>query len=547
MKHLPKLGWMIVFVLVISMVLVACGGSEPAPAPTEAPSQAAEVQPTDAPAPTEPPAPTEAPPPEEPKILKLRITSDMMDLDPAFIPQNVDGIIGHNIYQGLIVYPGVLTETEDMLLAEPFTISEDGLTLSFKLREGVQFHKGYGELTAEDVKYSYERFLDPELDPPYRDDWAALDHVEVTGKYTGDIILSEPFAPLWKSTLPVTAGWIVSEAAMEEMGHDGYATSPIGSGPYEFAEWVPDQKVVLTRFEDYWGEPGEWDEIHFLPITENSSAEIALESGELDFGQIGTDAVQRFEDNPDFDVYPVDTLNYTWIAMNVQHPNLEDINVRRAIRAGIDVDSIIEAAYDGKYARACAMISPDMLGAWDDAPCYERDVEQAKAYLAEAGLDSHDVTLTYENTAEGTTIAEIVQANLAEVGINVELIPQEGGLFWEEGYGEEGAKVRQMAVMAYSTNPDPAWVSVWFTCEQVKEWNWMYWCDEEYDRLHEEGMLEMDVTQRADIYVQMQKLMDEAAHSVWLTYPTAFFVAKTDIDPVMMATAEFIPWRFKSK
>jgi peptide/nickel transport system substrate-binding protein len=174
-------------------------------------------------------------------------------------------------------------------------------------------------------------------------------------------------------------------------------------------------------------------------------------------------------------------------------------------------------------------------------------VEQAKAYLAEAGLETHSVTLTYENTADGRTTAEIVQANLAEVGINVELIPQDGALFWEEGYGEEGANVRQLAVMGYSTYPDPAWDTMWFTCAQVVEWNWMYWCSEEYDRLHEEGMRELDPDVRRDIYIRMQQLMDEAAHSVWIAYPTTFWVARAGLEPSIQPSASFIPWRFKSQ
>jgi peptide/nickel transport system substrate-binding protein len=539
--------------MVASVLLAACG--EDATATPEPVIQEA----TDAPAPTEA-APTEAPTEEptevpteepeaagEPNILTVRIPSDMMDLDPAFIPQNVDSDIAENIYSALIRYPGSYDEYVEDIIAEPLEVSEDGLSVSFTLREGVQFHKGYGELTAEDVKYSYERFLDPDLDPPYRDDWAALDHVEVTGKYTGVIILKEAFAPLWTSTLPATAGWIVSKKAMEEMGHDEHATNPIGSGPYQFEEWVPNQRVVLTRFEDYWGEPPEWDEIDFLVIVEDSAAEIALESGELDFAQIGTDAVERFEANPDFDVYSVATPNYNWIAMNVQHPNLEDVNVRRAIRAGIDVNSIIEVAYDGKYERACAMIAPSLLGYWPDAPCYERDVEQAKEYLAAAGLETLDITLTYENTAANGATAEVVQANLAEVGINVELIPEDGALFWEEGYGEQGAEVRQLAVMAYATNPDPAWVTVWFTCAQVQEWNWMYWCSEEYDQLHEQGMTEMDQDERGEIYIRMQQLMDEAAHSVWVAYPTNFWVAKAGLVPSVTPGGYFIPWRFTTE
>jgi peptide/nickel transport system substrate-binding protein len=246
-------------------------------------------------------------------------------------------------------------------------------------------------------------------------------------------------------------------------------------------------------------------------------------------------------------VFPVDTVNYNWIAMNVQHPNLEDVNVRRAIRAGIDVQAIIDVAYDGKYARACAMIAPDLLGYWPDAPCYERDVEQAKAYLAEAGLETLDVTLTYENVAPDNVIAELVQANLAEVGINVELVPQDGALFWEEGYGEEGAKVRQLAIMAYATYPDPAWDTMWFTCAQVQEWNWMYWCSEEFDRLHEEGMRELDPDKRRDIYIQMQELMDEDAIAVWTAYPTNFWVGRTGLVPSIQPSGSYIPWRFTSE
>jgi peptide/nickel transport system substrate-binding protein len=104
-----------------------------------------------------------------------------------------------------------------------------------------------------------------------------------------------------------------------------------------------------------------------------------------------------------------------------------------------------------------------------------------------------------------------------------------------------------MTVMAYSTNPDPAWDTVWFTCEQVKEWNWMYWCSEEYDALHDEGMITMDQSSRADIYIQMQKLMDDDAHSVWISYPTNFYAVKNTIVPSMLPTGDFKSYRFYSK
>ena len=142
-----------------------------------------------------------------------------------------------------------------------------------------------------------------------------------------------------------------------------------------------------------------------------------------------------------YTVYPIGLQSYGWIAMNVQHPKLKDVNVRKAIREGIDVPSILDAVYGGQYQRACAMIAPGMIGYWEDAPCYERNVDKAKEYLKAAGVDTLEVTLTYENGAEAQSTAEIVQANLAEVGIKVELVPQDGGVFWEEGYGENAPKV----------------------------------------------------------------------------------------------------------
>jgi peptide/nickel transport system substrate-binding protein len=506
--------------------------------------------------PTNPPEPTAAPvvattepaAPAGPKILKVRITADIQDMDPAFMTGSLENSITNNIYQGLIEYRGNYDKYFDALISEPLKVSADGLKISFKLREGVQFQKGYGEMTADDVKYSFERIIDPKVNASYRDNWKTLDHVEVTGKYTGDIILKEPFAPLFNSTLPATTGWIVSKKAVEEMGNDKLKTNPVGTGPYEFVEWVPNQKVVLKRFDGYWGLKAYWDEIDFLVIVENSAAEIALEAGEIDFTVLGTDAVDRLSADPKYAVYPIQLQSYGWIAMNVQHPNLKDVNVRKAIREAIDVPSILEAAYNGKYKQACAMVAPGMIGYWEQAPCYPRDVEKAKEYMKTAGVTSLDVTLTYDTNAENQTTAEIVQANLAEIGIKVELVPQDSGVFGEEGYGENGAKVRQLALMSYSTYPDPSFDTMWFTCAQVVEWNWMYWCSPEFDKLNDQGMKVLDPEKRKQIYIQAQQLMDQDAIAVWLYYPTNYYASRSSLDANYVDSGNaYYPWMFKEK
>jgi peptide/nickel transport system substrate-binding protein len=534
MKYLYKTGLLII---IFGLFLSACAApSTPAPAvATEAPLE-------------EPVVPeavvTEESAPMEEKVLRIRLgTSDVSNMDPAFIPTVEDENVAYSVYQGLVGFkPG----TYDLVnvLAETIDQSEDGLAIEFKLREGVQFHGGYGELTAEDVKFSFERIIDPEVASVYALDWAPLDNVEVTGKYTGIIHLKEVFAPLWKSTLPVQSGLIVSKKAVEEMG-DMYATHPIGTGPYEFVEWVPNQKVEIVRFEEYWGEKPEYDKIIFLPILDDSAAEIAMETGELDFGLISAASIDRFEADDRFEVEKLVTPNYMWLALNTQHPKLQDINVRQAIRYAVDISSVLEAAYEGQWPRACSLIAPGILGYWEDAPCYERDVEKAKEYMTAAGLDSLDLTITVIQLEADRTAAEVIQANLAEIGINLEIIVQDSATYYD--LESEGMQDRQLVYVWYAAQPDPIWFTEWFVCDQVGEWNWMNWCNTEYDQLNQDAIVELDEAKRADMYVQMQKLMDEDVIAVWVTNPTYFLAVKKGIVPSVMPTGRFLAWNFTSK
>jgi len=553
-SHNPILARLIITLVIAALLAVGCSTTTPTPPPVqeqvptveEAPAAA---EPTAATQPTaeEPTAePVEEPVAVEPKILKLRLVSDIENLDPAFQPTFEDEYASNGIMQPLVGYKPGTWELQNVL-ADSLTQSEDGLTIDFTLKEGVMFHGGYGEMTAEDVKFSYERIADPATESYYQIDWDTLDHVEVTGKYTGQIILKEPFAPLWNSTLPLVSSWVISKKAMEDMGMEGFAVHPIGTGPYEFVEWVPNQRVVLKRFADYWGDAPEWDELQFLPIVEDSAAEIALETGEIDFASVSAASVDRFEANPDFTVYNIPSLDYQWIAINVQHPKLQDVNVRKAIINAVDVDSIIAAAYDGKWQRACALIAPGQIGEWKDAPCYEPDIEKAKEYLQAANVDNLELTLTVDDLEASRTVAEVVQANLAEIGINVEIVVLDSSAFWEGGMGEAGVTNRQLTYVGYGTTPDPSWSTVWFTCDQVVEWNWMYWCNERYDELHNAAIRELDVDKRSEMYIEMQSLMDEDAIAVWVAYPTMHYVVQSNIEASISPHGRFMGWNFKSK
>jgi peptide/nickel transport system substrate-binding protein len=536
-------------IVLLSMVLSACGtpaatstsNSEPIP-PTQPASNETTV-PAQATAAPESTSSTSAA--KNNKTLTVHLYEDIQNVDPAFYPSDADESIMSDVYQGLVGWKPGSFDIENVL-ADEITKSADGKEIDFKLREGVQFHHGYGELTAEDVKFSYERLIDPNLKAVYASDWAALDHVEVTGKYTGKIILKDASAPLWVTTLPGTSGYILSKKAVEEKGNDGIATFPVGTGPYEFQEWKPNAYVKETLFKDYWGTKPEWETIVHQYIPEESSVDIALETGELDFGRVSPSSVERFQNNTKFQVIAVPSLDWEVLFMNVQHPLLKDPNVRKAIRSAIDVDSINQAVYEGKYQPLCNMMTPQMIGYWKDATCYKRDVEKAKAYLTQSGVTNLELHLAIQNTEDEKAVGEIIQANLADIGIKVDLDIEDDSTFTEEGFGPDAVNKRQLVYLNWINYPDPSLTTTFFKCDQVTQWNWMYYCNPEFDKLNDAAVQEMDPQKRADMYIEMQKMIDDEAGSVFVSNIVLYYVARNGIQPSITPHGRVWAWDFKS-
>ena len=487
-----------------------------------------------------------------PAKLTVRIPNDIANLDPAFYPASADEYVFTNIGEGLVSYkPGTFEVVNR--LAETFEPSADGLSYAFTLKPGIKWQKDYGEVSAEDVKFSYERIAgmtQPKIDSPYTGDWAPhLKEVVVKDKLSGTIVLKQPFAPLMRSTLPTAvSGIVLPKKAVEERG-EKFATDPVGSGPYEFVQWTPKKQVTLKRFADYSGAFDEYlgsafPEIHFLPITDDGAADIALETGEIDFGLISLPGIGRFEDNDEFVVTTAPTLDYNWIGMNQEHPKLKDIRVRQAIRLAVDVPAILEAAFEGRFARANAIIPESMgLGYWADAPQYDRDVEAAQALLQEAGVSNLALSLLYTEETGSKTVVQVVQENLAEVGITLSLDLVDSATFYELG---EQLRERELFYVGFVTQPDPSWSFVWFTCSQIDVWNWQYWCDEEFDRLHFAALEESDEAKRDEMYIEMQELWDAQSNVIWTHTPTNFYCNRVGIEPSISPHGRFLPSAFRA-
>lgn len=484
------------------------------------------------------------------RTLRIGSDFDITNLDPAFWTGHADDEIMGSVYEGLVQYKPGTWEVAN-ILAESFEPSSDGLQYQFRLKKGIPFHGDYGELTAEDVKFSYERLADPKLKSPYAGDWAALDRIKVTGKHSGVIVLKQPFGPLMRTTLPLTSGYVLSKKAVEDRGKK-YAMQPIGTGAYEFVQWTPKQKTVVKRFEGYGGaadgpfpKPA-WDSIESIVINDVSAAQTALQAGDVHFTRIPNAASDRYGESSGYSLEKRNGLDSYFITMNVQHPTLRDLRVRQAIRLAIDVDGINAAAYEGKATRANAIIPKNMgLGYWAGAPRRQRDVAGAKALLRQAGVSKLRLRFDLPKGEENRTVGEVVQSNLADIGVQVDLHVNEEGTQANIGFGKRGRTETQLIYYTLTTQPDPYWSMIWFTCDQVEVWNWSQWCEPRYDDLMKAGTRSTDPKARSAAYVQAQQLMDQAASMVYLIYPSFFFAAKDGVKPAITPHGKVLPKAFQ--
>ncbi len=463
------------------------------------------------------------------KILRVQNDQDITNLDPANRSGWYDEMVMFAIYSGLCQYKSG-TDWGWQLDAAESLQQVDPLTIHFKLRQGILWSGDFGEMTAEDVKYSYERFLDPKLAAVYASDWEALDHVEVTGTYEGIIHLKHPFAPLFTSTLPHASGLIICKKAVEAAKDKKIGTDPLAcSGPYRVGNWAPREKLTLVRNEKWNGPKADYDQIQLFPIGDFNTAEMAFEAGDLDMTKINLTAAGKYQDGSSEATLTMrPALAYTWLGMNVDHPKLKDVRVRRAIQQAIDVPSVLDAAFGGVVKQAFGLVPPPLPGA-RSKNIYPYAVDSAKKRLKEAGVSGLELRLDFNSSTDLATVAQVIQAQLAEIGITLQINQMDNAAFVAAGQESAGDawKDSQLRITTFTTAPDPSWVLAWFTCSQVGVWNTQRTCDKRWDQLNDAAAVEQDPAKRAQMYVDLQDQLEETGAYVflyhgsnaWLTHP----------------------------
>ena len=465
----------------------------------------------------------------------LRIDRDVEQLDPAFRSSPQDGSVIWAVFQKLAKFlPGT---TEWRLDAASDLRQVSDTVVEFTLRPGLMFSDGYGEMTAEDVKFSFERIglSSGENLSPYRADWSNLERVEVTGTHTGRIVMRKPTAHLWRIGILDGSGSIVSRKAIQAMGL-GARQKPVGTGPYEMTQFEPKRQVLLRLRPDWAGPAPVFRDIAIRYVPDPKTAELAYRAGEIDFTELTPAVANALRTAPETVVAERPGLRFVWISLNTEKKPLDDPRVRRAIRMGLDVDQMLLAGYQGKAPRARALIQPAVTGHWPDAPAHKRDVAGAKRLLAEAGVaPGLRLKLTLLNQPAYQAMALVARSQLAEIGITIEVDARDGGSYWSSGKGDAG-KSLDLVIQRFNGKLDPNFNTQWYRSDQVGVWNWARWASPEFDALDEQAAATLDEAARAALVIRMQQLMEESAAFVWLTYDVDIFAHRSWLKPAIMPT-----------
>jgi len=349
---------------------------------------------------------------------------DAGKLDPHVATTTLDKGLLHWMFNGLVrIQPGKASpEYIEPDIASEWNASDDGLTWTFTLREDVACHGEYGMLDAQDVVFSLERSMNPDVSS-FSSDFAAIDTVEATGEHEVTLTLSNPVPSLLGLLVPYHGGNIVCQDAVEALGED-YARTPIGTGPFMFDEYQPQQYVKLVANEDYFRGSPAIKEIYYRYIGSDASRDLAFQTGEIDmiYGRQDQTWVERIAELPDVEVVVMSPGEMSMISLNTSQPPLDDVRVRQAIAHAIDRETMVAFKGADVTLPAISVVPEGYLGYTDDVPRYDFDVDRAKELLAEAGHPDGITIKAIHTTLPGMlSTMEALQSLLRDANIDMQI------------------------------------------------------------------------------------------------------------------------------
>jgi peptide/nickel transport system substrate-binding protein len=452
------------------------------------------------------------------QTLEVATDQSPVGLDPHVATAFSTVLIDSNIYEGLTAIDHDLRVVP--ALAASWTVSSDGMTYDFTLR-AAKFHDGRA-MTPDDVIKNIERVRDPKTASPIGSRFAGITSMQATGANTLRIVLSAPAAPFLVQLASLS---IAAPESFAEL-----ARKPDGTGPFKFAQWVPDTFIQLDRAPDYWdaGLP-KLSGLKFNIVPEATTRELGITGGTYKMlPVVDASSATTLQGKPGVRVMQTQDLAYSLVGVNASKPPFDKPEVREALNMGLDRSQITQAAYFGRAVPG-GPLSP-ALTAWalptSAFPCYTPDPAGARKKLQDAGLTLPvKLTLNVLGSLQIVVdVAQIVQAQLNKAGFDVTLNVQEQGKF----IADWRASNFQGFVSLNGGGPDP---DDYFgrTFQTGGATNVFKYSNPDLDKMLMTARAETDMAKRKDLYDQAQKIIACTSPVMALTYGTLFTALRDDV------------------
>lgn len=377
--------------------------------------------------------------------------------------------------------------------------------LVIKIRQGVKFHNG-DTLTSKDVVFSINRMLDK---PASRIMIDAIDKVEAIDDYTIKLTLSKPSSPLlFGLAHPLTA--ILNEKDTLAK-NDVIATAPMGTGPYKFIEWGSGEKIELVAFDDYFEGRPKIDTLTYRAITENSSRLAALETGEIDVAY-NMDAIDSgiVENNPELQLISQPTTSTEYITFNTTKAPFDNKDFRKAVNYALNRQSMSDSIFMGKAKPANSIVNPNVFGHSDKVEGYPYNVEKAKEYLKKSGIENPSFTLFVNDNTTRLQLAQIIQANLKEIGIDMVIETLEWGAYLQRtAQGEHQALLGGW--VSGTSDADIVLYPLLHSASHGGAGNRAFYTNKEFDKIVDEARLVSSPEERKALFLKAQDILQEEA------------------------------------
>lgn len=452
---------------------------------------------------------------EERDTLNVVVKDDASQFDTNITNTYSDIMSLYQIYERLVYYVNGEVVPQ---LAESWEISEDKLTYTFHLRPDTYFHNGE-KLTANDVVYSFNRRFS--VSPSTK---AKFESVTALDDNTVELKLSRVCESIY-SVLSGPGMGILCESYCEENGDEAFQ-KPNGSGAYKLKDWVKGSQIQFEAFENYGGGEVPIEYLNFNIISDSSTALISLENGENDFIiNIAAADLPLVEGNEELTIQSGDSHSNAGLVLNVREGVTADEKVRQAIACAIDRDAVNIVGFDGTgtISTGCYQDFLYYDGA-DDT--YGYDPERAKQLLEEAGYQDGDITVTIKTSdSYGDVVPQVIQQNLAEIGITVNIESMDIGAQSEDWLNGNFEIIYQGGS---TINPDLS-ESLYGDYYSENVWSASAWDDGRYDDRLKEIMAELDTEKRTELCSALLKEILETANEIPLVTKASTIVYRTGL------------------